>query len=277
MGSYFTPRCSLEVQEGNPGYTSNNTTITNGPRLKSLTYVSRQSWQLSSEDLARIQNGAIEFNKSITVTGVLIYTGGYFFQTIEGSDADIDRVFATRIAPDRRHHDIFVLKVHYIAQRRYPDWSMRTVNLDENNDIIILAIRIMLQTVADAYEILEKYTQPQIMKMLFNGENPLQAPPLLQDKIILFTDIFSFSTLCEKLAPSDVVNLVNHYFTICTTVITSKGGEVNKFIGDCVMAYFPTTLARNAIEGTSIFIYIYIYISMCKQLPKYLCMVRQMQ
>jgi class 3 adenylate cyclase len=60
----------------------------------------------------------------------------------------------------------------------------------------------------------------------------------------------AFSTFTEKLPVKEVVILVNHYFSICTRIISAYGGEVNKFIGDCVMASFTKEQGEVAIQAS---------------------------
>lgn len=54
----------------------------------------------------------------------------------------------------------------------------------------------------------------------------------------LFTDIRGFTTLSEKLAPDKVVEMLNHYLDLQSTIIQANGGDVDKFVGDEVMAMF---------------------------------------
>jgi class 3 adenylate cyclase len=54
----------------------------------------------------------------------------------------------------------------------------------------------------------------------------------------LFTDIRGFTTLCEGMKPGNVVEMLNHYLDIQSSVILANGGDVDKFVGDAVMAMF---------------------------------------
>ena len=54
----------------------------------------------------------------------------------------------------------------------------------------------------------------------------------------LFTDIRGFTTLCEGKPPKEVVEILNHYLDIETEIILNNGGDVDKFVGDEMMAFF---------------------------------------
>ena len=54
----------------------------------------------------------------------------------------------------------------------------------------------------------------------------------------LFTDIRGFTTLCEGKKPQDVVEILNRYLDIETEIILNNGGDVDKFVGDEMMAFF---------------------------------------
>ena len=54
----------------------------------------------------------------------------------------------------------------------------------------------------------------------------------------LFTDIRGFTTLCEGKQPRDVVEILNHYLDIETEIILNNGGDIDKFVGDEMMAFF---------------------------------------
>jgi class 3 adenylate cyclase len=57
--------------------------------------------------------------------------------------------------------------------------------------------------------------------------------------IVLFSDVRGFTTMTEKLKPQETVRYLNRMFTEFEEVIAFSGGEINKFIGDAVLAYFP--------------------------------------
>jgi class 3 adenylate cyclase/CHASE2 domain-containing sensor protein len=55
---------------------------------------------------------------------------------------------------------------------------------------------------------------------------------------VLFSDIRNFTTISEKLDAHEVVQMLNAYFSEVCEPILERGGMVNKYIGDAVMAVF---------------------------------------
>jgi len=65
---------------------------------------------------------------------------------------------------------------------------------------------------------------------------------------ILFTDIADFTTLSETAQAEDLMVRTSQYFEEVTGVISARGGVIDKFIGDAVMAIWnaPTRVAGHA-------------------------------
>ncbi|NLJ08820.1 MAG: adenylate/guanylate cyclase domain-containing protein [Treponema sp.] len=59
-----------------------------------------------------------------------------------------------------------------------------------------------------------------------------------RDLAFLFTDIRGFTSLCEGLEPDRVVEILNRYLDLETEIILKNKGDVDKFVGDEMMAFF---------------------------------------
>ncbi|MDR0503669.1 MAG: HAMP domain-containing protein [Treponema sp.] len=55
---------------------------------------------------------------------------------------------------------------------------------------------------------------------------------------VLFSDIRSFTTISEGMAPDDLVNSLNRYFSGQVDIIYNRKGIVDKYIGDAIMAFW---------------------------------------
>ena len=68
---------------------------------------------------------------------------------------------------------------------------------------------------------------------------------------ILFSDIRSFTTISENTQAQELVNFLNNYFSLMGNQIIAEGGNIDKFIGDAIMAIFgaPKTLESPSVSG----------------------------
>ena len=80
-----------------------------------------------------------------------------------------------------------------------------------------------------------------IERILASGRLPNLGGETL-DVTILFSDIRSFTTISENLSPSEVLEMLNTYYSRVCEPITEQGGIIDKFIGDAVMAVFGAPL-----------------------------------
>ncbi|MEX0929688.1 MAG: adenylate/guanylate cyclase domain-containing protein, partial [Balneolales bacterium] len=86
------------------------------------------------------------------------------------------------------------------------------------------------------------YVSPVLVKkMVDSGKEPNLGGEEV-NITALFSDIESFSAFSEKLAPSQLVDLINEYLTAMTDIITDQGATLDKYIGDAIVAFFGAPL-----------------------------------
>ena len=82
------------------------------------------------------------------------------------------------------------------------------------------------------------YLAPDVIaKMLASNKLP-QLGGETREVTVLFSDIEGFSQIAERLSPDALMALTNTYLSAMTDVIESRGGYVDKYIGDSVVAVF---------------------------------------
>lgn len=55
---------------------------------------------------------------------------------------------------------------------------------------------------------------------------------------VFFSDIRGFTELTEKRAPEEVVKILNYCLSLQTNIVKKYAGDIDKFVGDCVVAHF---------------------------------------
>jgi hypothetical protein len=124
--------------------------------VKRITYVSRFAKPFSESELEKLGEVSSERNRRLGVTGVLMTSGGIFFQILEGPEEAVDEIYSA-ISADPRHTDLVVLELeHDVQQRNYPDWSMKTINLDAASHVRLLPLKVMMETVFEQQLLIDK-------------------------------------------------------------------------------------------------------------------------
>jgi adenylate cyclase len=83
---------------------------------------------------------------------------------------------------------------------------------------------------------LSRFLSPAVAEMVVRGQVELLRAGRLAEVSVLFADIRGFTTLAESEAPQETVSMLNEFFTAMARVIFRNEGNLDKFIGDCVMA-----------------------------------------
>lgn len=122
--------------------------------------------------------------------------------------------------------------------------------------ILLLALMTILQIVNAKHEAFvknafSKYVPSSVVDELIDQPGKLQLEGEDRELTILFSDVASFTAISEKMAPHDLVKLLNRYLTEMTSLIVDHGGIIDKFIGDGILAEFgaPLPLDKHADQA----------------------------
>jgi adenylate cyclase len=104
---------------------------------------------------------------------------------------------------------------------------------------------------------LERYHSPQVVGEILKAAQNLDAP-LLQARrceiSVLFADISGFTRMSEGMEPLQLASILNRSFEVMTEQIFIRGGTLDKYIGDAIMAFFGAPApdpdhARHAVDA----------------------------
>ena len=88
-----------------------------------LIYMSTAIKLFADDELKGILAKSVANNTRNNITGMLLYSQGYFVQVLEGEKKAVEKTFA-KILDDPRHKGIIELTQGDIEARNFPDWTM---------------------------------------------------------------------------------------------------------------------------------------------------------
>jgi adenylate cyclase len=83
---------------------------------------------------------------------------------------------------------------------------------------------------------LSRFLSHAVAEAVIKGDVELLRSGQTAEVTVLFADIRGFTTMAENEDPQDTVAMLNQFFTAMADVVFDHGGNLDKFIGDCVMA-----------------------------------------
>tara|TARA_R110001592_G_scaffold34963_6_gene119513 strand:- start:9673 stop:11598 length:1926 start_codon:yes stop_codon:yes gene_type:complete len=90
----------------------------------------------------------------------------------------------------------------------------------------------------------EHYLDPRMVKKLQKDPSLLKLGGETRYMTFMFCDIRGFTPISEQYKdnPAELTKLINRFLTRMTNVIIGNGGTVDKFMGDCIMAFWNAPL-----------------------------------
>jgi len=124
------------------------------------------------------------------------------------------------------------------------DFVVKPVNFDDlevTMEKTLAHVRQMKATLKAVKEnnILKMYVDENVLNFMSTREyeQSLTASEMI-DASVVFIDICKFTAISEKESAANVVQLLNRYFEVMVKAIIEQEGQVDKFMGDAVMAVF---------------------------------------
>jgi adenylate cyclase len=98
------------------------------------------------------------------------------------------------------------------------------------------------------------YLAPSVVEELTREQEPVKLGGELRELTVMFSDIRDFTKIAEKLDPQELTHLINSILTPLTAAIHDDRGTIDKYIGDCIMAFWNAPVhdsehARHALHA----------------------------
>ena len=95
------------------------------------------------------------------------------------------------------------------------------------------------------------YAAPELVRRLTRDREPMSLASEAREMSVMFCDVRDFTSICEQLAPKDVAELLNALLSPLTRIIYERGGNLDKYMGDAIMAMWgaPVPDPRHAANA----------------------------
>lgn len=92
------------------------------------------------------------------------------------------------------------------------------------------------------------YVPPELVDEMVKDPDRYSMQAREQELTVMFSDMRGFTSLSETMAPAALQHLLNDVFTRLTRIIRAQRGTIDKYMGDCVMAFWgaPVEMADHA-------------------------------
>lgn len=130
------------------------------------------------------------------------------------------------------------------------NYKPKSVNLSTkplvNSKGVNLGVMLVIEDISGEKRLkgtLARYMTKEVADQLIDNEALLGGQ--LKEATVFFSDIRSFTTISEKMGAQETVSMLNDYFTDMVEILFNRGGILDKYIGDAIMAVFGTPFATD--------------------------------
>ncbi len=90
----------------------------------------------------------------------------------------------------------------------------------------------------------ENFMDPKVVHEILKEPEDIKLGGEEREVTVYFSDIEEFSSISEKLQPTELIELLNEYLSEMTDQILDHGGFLDKYIGDAIVAAFGVPLEQ---------------------------------
>ena len=95
-----------------------------------------------------------------------------------------------------------------------------------------------------AVDLFARFVPENVVGEVLASADGLRLGGVQRDGTIMFTDLRGFTSFSEKLTPSQVIDVLNHYLSEMSDAILDNGGTLVAYMGDGIFAVFGAPLEQ---------------------------------
>jgi len=92
-------------------------------------------------------------------------------------------------------------------------------------------------------DVFGKYVSKDVLELILKNPSAVLLGGEEREITVLFSDIRGFTSFSESTTPTELVSVLNRYFTLMTNEVLKHQGVLDKYIGDAIMAFWGAPIA----------------------------------
>eukprot|EP00002_Diphylleia_rotans_P039768 TRINITY_DN9309_c0_g1_i2.p1 TRINITY_DN9309_c0_g1~~TRINITY_DN9309_c0_g1_i2.p1 ORF type:complete len:1089 (+),score=218.61 TRINITY_DN9309_c0_g1_i2:44-3310(+) len=141
---------------------------------------------------------------------------------------------------------------YHLSSTAGSEQSIKTINYTvvalKDSEMRQTGVVIVMEDVSPQKKMqatLGRYMSPALADEILKQDNRLQLGGKHLKVATLFCDIRKFTSISEKMDASEVVDLLNEYFSHMVSAVFAEKGILDKYIGDALMAVFGVPMTAD--------------------------------
>ena len=130
------------------------------------------------------------------------------------------------------------LQLGYLVDPVYPGLVVVMIYLSSSL-IMYLRTETEKRQVRGAFS---RYLNPALLQQLADDPTRLKLGGETRNMTILFSDIRGFTGISEQFDAEGLTRFINRFLTPMTNIILERRGTIDKYMGDCIMAFWNAPL-----------------------------------
>ncbi|MGR3636216.1 MAG: adenylate/guanylate cyclase domain-containing protein [Shimia sp.] len=120
------------------------------------------------------------------------------------------------------------------------DFSARVDKVKSRDEIGDLAARVntMAGQLSERMELMKFVSHETVSAIQARDGEGIRRGGERREVTMLFSDIRGYTAFSETVTPEEVIEVLNRYFEIQSAIVVRHGGDIDKFVGDELMAMF---------------------------------------
>ncbi len=133
----------------------------------------------------------------------------------------------------------------FVAMHRWHGmvWPLATIGLVGGVGLALAYVGEAVQRVR-LRRSFANYLGAEVLEELLADPSKLNLGGVRSELTVLFSDIREFTGLAERMSPEALVALLNEYLTPMSAAVLTRGGYLDKYIGDAVMAVYGAPVPK---------------------------------